>query len=483
METTPVAMHNLGSSVDQDALLEDQDDSTTLGEVINSLGFGKYQIRLTFVMGCAWAVDAMEMMLLSVIGPVLLCEWYLSSWQEAFITTVVFMGFGIGAPIWGWLADIYGRKIGLLSSSFCTFFYGILCALSPSYFWVIFTRTITGFGISGAAQAVTLYSEFLPVKARARSIVFLQSFWSIGASFEVILAFIVMPTLGWRYLVAFSSLPCLVFCFLYKIIPESPRYLLISGQRSEAMSVLHNVATANRKSWYSEDIKLPSKGTRGRIWDLLKPPYTKTTLLMWSIWFSAAALYYGIILMTPVLYTVDRCGNGENSIHGCICKPLSSDDYRNIVITTVSEFPGMIFAFLIVEQLGRKKALCLQFSLAGVFLFMLIICSARVPKTILIFCVRALISGAFQVAYVYTPEVYPTTFRALGLGFCSSFARIGAMITPFLAQVMLPVSDILALSIYACISFAGGISAMLLPIETKGRIMQESKDMEISSSL
>ena len=37
--------------------------------------------------------------------------------------------------------------------------------------------------------------------------------------------------------------------------------------------------------------------------------------------------------------------------------------------------------------------------------------------------------------YVYTPEVYPTSMRGIGLGACSGAARIGCMITPFVAMV------------------------------------------------
>lgn len=33
-------------------------------------------------------------------------------------------------------------------------------------------------------------------------------------------------------------------------------------------------------------------------------------------------------------------------------------------------------------------------------------------------------------------QVYPTTIRTLGIGTASSWARVGAMITPFLAQVL-----------------------------------------------
>lgn len=48
---------------------------------------------------------------------------------------------------------------------------------------------------------------------------------------------------------------------------------------------------------------------------------------------------------------------------------------------------------------------------------------------------RGIISGLFQAAYVYTPEVYPTSLRSVGIGGCSALARLGAMATPYVAQV------------------------------------------------
>ena len=39
--------------------------------------------------------------------------------------------------------------------------------------------------------------------------------------------------------------------------------------------------------------------------------------------------------------------------------------------------------------------------------------------------------------FQYTPEVYPTTLRSIGVGSCSSMARFGAMLTPYIAQVLL----------------------------------------------
>ena len=52
------------------------------------MGFSKFQIKLSLVTGLAWMADSMEMMLLSILGPALLCEWSLKSWEKALITTV-----------------------------------------------------------------------------------------------------------------------------------------------------------------------------------------------------------------------------------------------------------------------------------------------------------------------------------------------------------------------------------------------------------
>ena len=72
-----------------------------------------------------------------------------------------------------------------------------------------------------------------------------------------------------------------------------------------------------------------------------------------------------------------------------------------------------------------------------------------------------------------TPEIYATSSRALGMGICSSIARIGAIVTPYVAQVLLHVNDYLTLSLYASTSLALAVLAILLPIETKGRALRD----------
>lgn len=97
--------------------------------------------------------------------------------------------------------------------------------------------------------------------------------------------------------------------------------------------------------------------------------------------------------------------------------------------------------------------------------------SSRVFLTIILFLARGVIAGLFQAAYVYTPEVYPTALRSVGVGGCSALARLGAMMTPYVAQVLLQSSVWSAVSVYGLFAICASIACLLLPYETSGADM------------
>ncbi|XP_062874029.1 synaptic vesicle 2-related protein [Trichomycterus rosablanca] len=455
------------------------DDTFMVEDAVEAIGFGPFQWKLSVLTGLSWMADAMEMMILSILAPQLHCEWRLPSWEVALLTSVVFIGMMLSSSLWGNISDKYGRKTGLKMSVFWTLFYGILSAFAPIYGWILFLRALVGFGIGGAPQSVTLYAEFLPMRSRATCILLIEIFWALGTVFEVLLAILVMPTLGWRWLLGLSTIPLFIFAILCFWLPESARYDVLSGNQEKALNTLKRIATENKVPMPLGKLIVARQEDRGKISDLFLPQFRWTTVLLWFIWFSNAFSYYGLVLLTTELFQEGgACGqtNGNKTEPRCNleCKYLNSDDYKDLLWTTLSEFPGLLVTLWAIDRLGRRKTMALCFLVFSLCIVPLYACVGRTSLTVLIFIARAFIAGGFQAAYVYTPEVYPTATRALGLGTSSGMARVGALITPFVAQVMLEWSVYLTLSVYCCCCLLAAVASCALPIETTGRGLQES---------
>ncbi|XP_025092946.1 synaptic vesicle 2-related protein-like isoform X3 [Pomacea canaliculata] len=460
---------------------KDTEETFTVEQAIDQIGFGPFQIKLSVLTGFAWMADAMEMMILAILSPALHCSWQLTGLQEAAITTVVFCGMMSSSGLWGSICDKYGRKTELIMCSVVTFYFGILSAFSPSYVWLLILRGLVGFGIGGAPQAVTLYAEFLPSKTRAACVTLVEIFWAIGACFEVLLALLIMPTLGWQWLLGLSSLPLLIFACCCAWLPESARYDLTRGCYDKAVKTLERIARENGKSMPLGKLVEPEVQhvKRGRVMDLLKPEMRFTTVLLWIIWLVCAFSYYGIVLLTTALFeSPDGCHGTDvkfNPDPACFleCKTLTKDDYKDLTWTTLAEFPGLFLTAFLLEKIGRKYTMAIEFGIFSLFVFLVNICTTRALLTVFLFVSRAFISGAFQGAYIYTPEFYPTSMRAMGLGTCSGMARIGAIVTPFVAQVLLKVSAYVAISLYGVMCLIATVASLLLPYETKGREMKD----------
>lgn len=109
----------------------------------------------------------MELMLLSLLSPSLVCEWGITPVEQALVTTCVFSGMVSSSPyfpnifllqmlsstFWGKLCDRFGRTVGLRSCAAMAFAVGILSAFSPTFYFLLFFRGLTGFGIGGVPQS------------------------------------------------------------------------------------------------------------------------------------------------------------------------------------------------------------------------------------------------------------------------------------------------------------------------------------------
>ncbi|XP_040201338.1 putative transporter SVOPL [Rana temporaria] len=456
-------------------------------EAVETIGFGRFHIMLFLIMGSTGIAEAMEIMLLAVISSSIRCEWRLQSWQVALVTTMVFFGYMVFSIILGLLADRYGRLKILALSFLWGAYFSLLTSFSPSYGWFVFLRCMVGCGVSGHAQGLIIKTEFLPKTCRGYMLPLSQLFWLAGSLLIIGVGSVVNPTLGWRWLVRLASIPGIILVIVFRFIPESARFNVSVGKHQAAMETLTRIAKINHSKMPEGTIDEPAVERTGSFCDLLDRKYLRTSLQIWVIWLGISFAYYGVILASSELLERNLlCGSGqvalgageepyEGSHSPCYCNMLSSSDYRTMIISTVGEIALNPFNILGINLIGRRWTLGITMTTTGIFFLLLNICMSSTGLIGILFCLRALVSANFNTIYIYTAEVYPTVMRAIGMGTSGSLCRIGAMAAPFIAQVLLSASIIGALCLFSAVCFICAISAFTLPIETKGRALQQVK--------
>jgi len=401
-----------------------------------------------------------------------------------------------GASTWGIFSDKYGRRRGYFFVTVFTFLWGFIGSFAPSLEWFLLFRCLGGFGVGGVHVAFTLFAEFSPLKHRAGALILIQLFWALGSMLSAVLAMELISGLGWRWYLIVSSIPFALLTFVLPWVPESPRYLLANGKVEAATKVLQQAATDNGRALPLGTLANgatvnPDGVQQGRFLDLLAPTIRRTTVLLWFIWFACAFSYYGMVLMVTELFSEERQGTRcpnygvasqkplETSTQTCVS--LERDDYLGVLATSSAELPGVLFTALLINWsfLGRRRTIALGFAATGFAAFLIFPCTTRGWETFFMFVIRAAISGAFMSVYVYTTEVYPTTIRTTGMGAASSIARIGGILTPYVAQVLAVASVYLALSTYSIVVLIAAVCSLLLVIETLGSTMpQNLKELE-----
>ncbi|CAF0763370.1 unnamed protein product [Adineta steineri] len=457
----------------------------TLEECVNYIGLGKFQWRLFSIISFCTMADAGEILLLTILGPALQCYWpYITDIRIAALTTCVFSGTLCGGFILGLIADKYGRRRVIVTSAIIISLSGILTALAPSYNYVLLTAFFVGVGMGGLNQGNNLLLEYLPSSSRAMLVISIQLFWSFGGIYEYVLGMIIMPSYGWRLLIALTSLPLFVILIGMYYITESPRFYVASGQQEKAEDLLKEMASVNQSPLPpGKLVDTNAKDECGSITELFHRNCRKTTFLLAYIWIVAGLDYYGLILLNTSLMTSPNNNNNKlSSIESNItqptqCKMLTTDDYTSLIFTTSGEMLGIPLLFILLRYAGRRTISVINYSISAICfaLFFFVIPHRELWRlNIITFIGRMVIMCQFSLLPLYTMEVYPTSIRGLAIGCAFGISRIGAMTSPFLSQVLLKKTYFGTIGIYVFLTAIAAFCSFLLPTETKGHALKQS---------
>ena len=351
--------------------------------------------RLIIGIGIAWLFDAMDVGMLSFVIAALHKEWQLSTVEMGWIGSVSSIGMAVGAILFGMMADRFGRKAILILTLLVFSIGSGISAFATGYGIFLVLRFIIGAGLGGELPvASTLVSESVPVEKRGRSVVLLESFWAAGWLLAAIISYFVMPIWGWRVAIFATGLAGLYAFYFREGIHESRAFK-----------------------------KVARPGLIKTLTTLWRPPYVRSTLMLWIVWFMVVFSYYGMFLWLPSVMVL----KGFSLINS----------FGYVLIMTLAQLPGYFVAAWLIEKWGRKTVLSL-FLLGTAGSALGLGMAASLPMLLTAGMLLSFFNlGAWGALYAYSPEQYPTIVRSSGSGMAAGIGRIGGIVGPLLVGHLL----------------------------------------------
>lgn len=396
---------------------------------LDDLPFGRRHLKVLTGSGLGWALDAMDVGLISFIITALIAQWSLDTSQASWIASAGFAGMAIGASLGGLLADRFGRRsvfaVTLLVYGLATGASALVGGLAM----LLVLRFVVGLGLGAELPVASTYvSEFAPARIRGRVIVILEAFWAVGWTAAALIGYFVIPQVeeGWRWAFLVGAIPAVYALIVRWGLPESARWLERRGRHAEADAVVRDFEAGGPRQSDARavtvgDAAAPAApaaaiSSRGRLRALWSAEFRGRTASLWLVWFCVNFSYYGAFIWIPtILYT-----QGYDLVRS----------FGFTLIITLAQLPGYAVAAWLIEVWGRRLTLSvfLLGSAASAVVF-----GTAGTETVIIAAGMALSFfnlGAWGALYAVTPEMYPTSLRGTGAGWAAGIGRIASIIAP-----------------------------------------------------
>ena len=427
-----------------------------------------WQIKARIVVGVATFFDAFDALAIASVLPVIVPLWKLTPPQIGLMISAGFFGQLVGALLFGWIAERYGRMTAMIWSIAVFAVMSLACAFAWDYGSLLVLRTIQGVGLGGEVPVAAVFiSELAKAHGRGRFVLLYELVFPIGLVAASLIGLWVVPHLGWQYMFVIGALPALLALVLRSLLPESLRWLAVQGRHAEAEKAMSLIEAETQKATGAPlpPVK-PVVATLEKpasLADLFGAFYLRRTLVVWVIWFAAYFVNYGLSIWLPTLYRT-------------VFKLPLDVSLRYGLITQAVGLLGTLICALTIDQVGRRLWFACSFAAAALALAALAFIPAASAEQVLTFMTIAyfFISTINIGVYLYTPELYPTRVRALGVGTATAWLRFASMIGPTAVGMMLGGGLPSVFATFAAVAAVAGAITGVYAVETKGRVLEEA---------
>ncbi|XP_078605268.1 organic cation transporter protein-like [Branchiostoma floridae x Branchiostoma japonicum] len=387
----------------------------------------------------------------------LVCERH---WFKELGQSIFMVGVSAGGLISGMTSDRFGRRPTVVACIVLQMGSGLAAAFTTDYVIFLVLRLLAGGAANGLFYVgLTLAIEVIGSSKRNVVGMTISLSWAVGGVFLGGLAYFLRDWWSLQLALAVMSAPLLSYWWL---LPESPRWLLSNNRTEQAKISIQKAAKFNRVTIPDEVYekvtkpkdKEPGEKSKYNLVDLFRGPGLRMiTVTMSSVWFATVAVYYALVI-----------GSAD----------LAGDPYLNFVLGALLEIGLSLVGLVAMEKLGRRPVV-------GGFLFLsgaacLAVAATPTERQDVIRYIsllgRCAIGVAFTTLTVYSPEVFPTVVRTMGVGVANMSSRAGGILSPFvslLADVWPP----LPMLTFGILCTLGGAGVFSLP-ETFGMLLPDT---------
>ncbi|KAJ8443272.1 hypothetical protein Cgig2_010167 [Carnegiea gigantea] len=374
---------------------------------------------------------------------------------------------GLEPGAWEWVG---GHKSTTIAEWGLICDHKFLAAIPASAFFIGSLIARSGIGIC----CLVLATEVIGRKWRGQIGQYGFFFFTIGFLTIPLIAF--YNKTSWRSLHRIiAAFPFVYSLLILRLVEESPRWLLIRGNKTRALSVLAGFARRNGKT-LPTDLQLldpnlsinddnnnsnvregtPKMGLWGCRWARIRMSIAMVA------GFGVGFVYYGIQL------------NVEN---------LNFSKYLTVVINGLMEIPAVVLGSLFLGFMKRRMLFSLSCYIAGLSCLLCIIFTK--PKfgawgswvQLGIDAIGFLTASmAFDVLYIYCVELFATNVRNFAVSMLRQALMLGASVAPVLVAVGRS-SPVISFLVFGGFAVVSGLVTVGLP-ETKNAPLYETLEQQ-----
>jgi putative MFS transporter len=373
--------------------------------------------RLLLVLALALIIDSMKPASLGFTIPGMSQEYALPREVVALLPFLALTGLTIGSYVWGAIGDQVGRRSAILLSGIM-FVGTAICGAMPGFLGNLIMCFFMGLAAGGMLPITyALLAECLPSKHRGWAMVLLGGLGLVGGFFAASgCASLFEPYFGWRIMWFLNAPTGLVLILFNRMIPESPRFLLMRGRVEEAYVAAKRFGASLDVPQWSADPALQHHSVRAGI--LLRPPLRGTTATLNLVALAWGMINFGLLLWLPAELRTKGYG------------VLGSDVllFRSALVA----LPTMFVVAWLYTRWSTKWTLCVLTASTALGLTGFALIDADVPfardNPIILFSFLMVgVNGLIAVLLPYSAENYPVLVRGRGTGLVAGSSKLGGL--------------------------------------------------------